>query len=132
MNTLKLSTRQLYGRSHPIGDDTENVCFNLPKRGLAILNKIAKPNRSECIRQWIAEGIQKRDTWSGLAFRAAIGFKAYLCSIFSNASADKLAEAFEKAVEAEKAERLEPRPNADPLIEDLTSPKPDGTFEPTK
>jgi hypothetical protein len=87
MNTLttpRPSTRQLSGTSHPIGDNTDNVAFNLPTRALYVLKTFLKgSNRSAFIRSAIAEAIQRKDTWSGLAFRAAVGLKNFAQSLWS-------------------------------------------------
>ena len=78
--TLPRCSRPIFGKTtHAIGADTENVTFNLPRRAFKVMNEFLKgKNRSDNLRRYIAEGIQREDTWSGLAFRAAckIGDKA--------------------------------------------------------
>lgn len=102
MNTLTQNRVAFNTASRPIGENTTNVAFNLPDRAFKILNDCAKPNRSALIRAWIAEGIQKRNRFAGLAFRAAIGLKNFAQSIFSNAPYAEREAAFQAGVEAVK------------------------------
>jgi hypothetical protein len=129
MNTT-LTTRNIFkASSHAIGENTTNVAFNLPDRAFDILNDVAKPNRSALIRSWIADGIQKRNRFAGLAFRAAIGLRDFAKSIFTpNASPSEKAAVFQESASATEA----PTNPAAKMIEDFTTVKPNGEYELSK
>lgn len=89
--------------SHAIGADSENVAFNVPRRAFKVLSDFLHGrNRSAKVRQWIAEGMQREDTWYGLAFRAAVGLKNFTQSIFTPAPPKEAADVFTAEVEALK------------------------------
>lgn len=133
MNTLTQNRITFSTASRPIGADTENVTFNIPRRAFKILNDVAKPNRSALIRTWIADGIQKRDTWSGLAFRAAIGLRNFAQSIFTpSLTPQERQRAFEASLEAAKEAKNDLPTGGARLIGSLVELKDDGTFEPQK
>lgn len=108
MNTLtqRSTRRQLFSSGNPIGENTENVAFNIPKRAFQVLcDFCANKNRSAKIRQWIAEGMQRENTWSGLAFRAACKLSTSIKSLF-HGKPEELAETWQADVSAHKPENV--------------------------
>jgi hypothetical protein len=104
--TLRTTHRVTYGSGNPIGENTENVAFNIPKRAFQVLcDFCANKNRSAKIRQWIAEGMQRENTWSGLAFRAACKLSTSIKSLFQG-KPEELAETWTADVSAPKPESV--------------------------
>ena len=132
MTTIALhnNRRPIYKTSgNPIGENTENVAFNIPKLAFKVLcDAVRGQNRSAKIRQWIADGMMRENTWSGLAFRAACRLSNEIRSIFAPGSPLEKAADFEKDV----ATVQPPVDPAEHLLDSLTKCKPDGDFEPTK
>lgn len=118
MNTLSRPNRSIYKSGNALGANTQNVAFNLNDQGVTILDDIAKPNRSQFIREAIALKIFLVDPLAALAFRVAAGVKATFKSIFCPAPPDQQAEAFKEAIKIELAEKQSAKGNADKIVED--------------
>lgn len=89
--TASRSTRRpIFGSGNPIGEDTENVAFNIPKRAFKVLGDFMRgQNRSAKIRQWIAEGMTRENNYFGIAFRAACKLSNQIASIFHGTNEEK-------------------------------------------